>query len=137
MAKIFKANAYLPPAVSRDGKTVTLGFVDQVNRRIGVTLPSPVNAQLIADLQNADALARDRFLGTSGENAVGGATRRTVRQPNKSTAIRDAISGHLLLVMDDGLPTEMTFQIPLGPAETLAQEILRLARLDEPTPTKQ
>ena len=56
MDEVFDAAAYLPPEISDDGKTVTISVVDKAGKRpLAFSLPSPVNAQLIADLQNADA----------------------------------------------------------------------------------
>lgn len=137
MAEIFNATGYLPPIVSTDGKVVTFGVIDEAGNRLGISLPSPVNAQLIADLQNADAKAKDLFLGVPQEKGGGAAVRRTVRQPRTLAIQRDELSGSILLLIDDRLPTEMVFQMPPGSETQLGQAILPLLRQPASTPPKQ
>ena len=137
MDEVFDAAAYLPPQISDDGKTVTISVVDKAGSALAFSLPSPVNAQLIADLQNADAEAKDRFLGIEGEKEGGATVRRTVRQPKTVTPIVEGLTESFFLVFDDRLPTEMTFQMPPGAEWHLAQALLPLLREKRPTPTKQ
>lgn len=134
MAEIFNATGYLPPMVSDGGKIVTFGVIDETGNRLDISLPSPLNAQLIADLQNADAKARDLFLGIAQEKGSGAAVRRTVREPETVTAFRDELSGSFLIVFDDRLPTGMTFQMPPGAEVRLAQILLPLLR-QKPDPS--
>ncbi len=137
MPEIFNATGYRPPAVSADDKTVTIKVIDAKGKGLGIALPSPVNAQLISDLQNADAKARDLFLGVGQAKGNGAAVRRTVRRPEIVTIQRDQLSGSLLLVFDDRLPTEMTFQMSPGSEVSLAQALLPLLREGPPSSTKQ
>ena len=137
MGEVFDASAYLPPEVSDDGKAVTISVVDKAGSILAFSLPSPVSAQLIADLQNADAKARDRFLGVEEEKEGGATLRRTARQPKTVTAFVDELSVSLFVVFDDRLPTEMTFQMPPGAEWHLAQALLRLLQQKRDPLTKQ
>jgi hypothetical protein len=118
---------HLPTDVSKDGKTVTMRLVGTHDERIEIVMRSPDNAALMRDLQNADALARDRFLGRDTASS-GGLTRLSAREPKTVSAIHDSMLGRPLIVFDHGLPTEMTYMFPKGAEAQLAQAILKLFR---------
>jgi len=114
---------FLPTTVSDDGMHVTVNFVTDAGELRSMRMPSPLNAMLIADLQNADAKAKDIYRGENRESASG-MLRLTVRQPKTIAATRNALDDSVVIVFDQGLPTEMAFQLPPSGDLRLAQVLL-------------
>jgi hypothetical protein len=126
MPKRFTAEDLLPATPSADGKHVTIRFMRASVVALEVTMPSPVAARLIESLHEADALARDRYLGVP--ERAGELVRKTVRQPRTLHAQPDAIGAHLLLTLDEGRSTELTIQIPLAQVQETADRMLEISK---------
>jgi len=135
MSKVFAPAKYLPPTVSADGKWVTLAFVGPEGEPFGFMLRSPDNAYLIADLQHADALARERYRGAPQE--AGSLVQMTVREPKTVAVTHEPLTGAVILVFDPGTETEMAFRLPAGGEYTLAERLLPSLRRGRETPTRQ